>query len=483
MATHIERDELIVRSPQRGTAARVDGDIRGREQAWGRHLLWILAAGAVVRLLFFLFLGDLDLKVDELQYQQIGVNISQGQGFMLDGRLTSWRPPFYPFVLSVLYTIAGTNDPTVTRGMQAILSLLNCVLVYLLARRLFGARVGVGAAALFAFYPAMLFYNNHLLTEVVFTFLLTLTGYCFVAYLGSGRLALLAATGLTLGLAVLTRDTVWPLVGVMSLLAWYGRRLSVRSWITHSAVLVLAFVVIVGPWAVRNTRLHGTPMFISPLAGIAFFAGNYEHTPMDRPWHYHSFGRDQRWRGIFPQDLSEAEEQKLAFRKGLEFVMANPGLTLRRDVIKAANLWGMERSVIGVLVGGRYGDLGRPAIVAVTAAILAAQAFVIVAGLTGLCFALARGGPSMPFHLLFSAALFIFTVAHAAAYGHPRYLLPFVVFFAAYAAYAWTIRHEIWARRRSGAFRMASVFASLLVLIWGREIFVVDLARFVERLR
>jgi 4-amino-4-deoxy-L-arabinose transferase-like glycosyltransferase len=477
-------DDLASRGPHGGVTTTPGVDLHVRSGArWDRRLLWILVAAAVVRLFFFYGLAELDLRVDEVQYQEIAVNLVEGRGFVLDDRLTSWRPPFYPFALAALYTLVGTTDPTVARVAQAILSLLNCVLVYALGRRLFGATVGLGAAAIFAFYPSFLFYNNHILTEVLFTFLLTLTGYCFVAYLAGGRASLLAATGVVLGLTVLTRDTVWPLLGVMVLLAWYGRRPGFRTWVAHSAVLVVSFLVVVTPWAVRNTRVQGTPMFISPLPGIAFFAGNYEHTPLDRPWHYHTFKRDHRWRGMFPQGLTEGEQQKFAFRKGLEFVKANPGLTLRRAVVKAANLWGLERSVVGVLVGGRYGLQGRAAIMSVTAAILAVHVLVILAGMTGLCFALAKAGPAMPFHLLFVASLALFTLAHAAAYGHPRYLLPFTVFFSAYAAYAWTIRHEIWERRRSGPFTIACLLAGLLVVIWGREVFVVDLGRFVDGLR
>jgi 4-amino-4-deoxy-L-arabinose transferase-like glycosyltransferase len=451
-------------------------------QPWDRRLLWILGAGVIVRLVFFYCFADLDLRADEVIYQEIAVNLADGRGFAMDGRLTSWRAPLYPFLLSALYALAGATDPTAARGAQAILNLLNGVLVYLLGRKLYGERVGLGAATLFTFYPSFLFYNIHILSEVLFTFLLTLTGYCFVVYMASGRLPFLAASGVALGLAALTRDTIWPMAGVMALLVWYGRRPGLGTWAWHSGVLLFSVLVVVTPWVIRNTHLQGTFTLISPLPGIAFFAGNYEHTPLDRPWNYQVLERDLRWRGLFPPGLTEGQQQRLAFRKGLEFVRDHPGLTLRRAVIKAANLWGLERGVVGGLLGGRYGGHGRGTILAVTAAIFGVQALVILGGMTGLCFALVKPGPAMPFQLFLAAALVFFTLAHAAAFGHPRYLLPFIAFFSIYAAYAWTIRHEVWERRRARVFKVASLLAGLLLVIWIREIFIVDLARFVHGL-
>lgn len=251
---------------------------------WDRRLLWILGVGAIVRLVLLFLLGDLELWMDEEQYQEIAVNLTEGRGFALHGQPTSWRPPLYPFILSGLYMLAGTTHPVVARAFQAILSLLNTLVVYLLGRRLFGERAGLWGALLFTVYPSFLLYNNHLLTEMLFTFLLTATAYCFAAYLAGSRLPLLAASGVALGLAVLTRDIVWPMVGVMALLVGYVTRPGFTRWIWHSGVLLLSFLVVITPWVIRNSRVQGTFTLIATNGGLVFFEGNYEHTPLDRPW-------------------------------------------------------------------------------------------------------------------------------------------------------------------------------------------------------
>lgn len=449
---------------------------------WSSPLLWILGVGAIVRLLFLFYMADLELRMDEVQYQEIAVNLTEGRGFALNGRLTSWRPPLYPFVLSVLYTFTGTTDPVVARGFQAILSLLNGLLVYLLGRRLFGERVGLGAALLFTFYPSFLFYNNHVLTEVLFTFLLTLTGYCFLVYLQTGRLPLLAASGVALGLAVLTRDIVWPMVAVMALLALYGRQLSFNRWVSHSAALLVSFLFVITPWVIRNTRVQGTFTLIATNGGPVFYAGNYEHTPPDRPWRSHALDSELKVRRLLPPGLTEGEQQRVAFRKGLDFILDHPGLTLRRAVIKAANVWGLEREMVGVLLQGGYGKPGRVTVLLVTSAILGVYVLTILGGITGLSFALTKPGQGMPFHLFLSVLAVFFTVSHAATSGHPRYHLPLIPLFSVYTARAWTIRQEVWEGRQSWTFKVALLLAGLLFAIWTREIFFVEFERFIQGL-
>ena len=449
---------------------------------WDRRLLWILGVGAIVRLVLLYLLGDLDLWMDEVQYQEIAVNLAEGRGFVLKGQPTSWRPPLYPFILSGLYMLVGTTHPVVARAFQAILSLVNALVVYLLGRRLFGERAGLGAALLFTVYPSFLFYNNHLLTEVLFTFFLTFTAYCFAVYLESGRLPPLAASGAALGLAVLTREIVWPMVGVMALLVGSVTRPGFTRWTWHSAVLLLPFLVVTTPWVIRNTRVQETFTLIATNGGIVFFEGNYEHTPLDRPWRSHALEPELKVRRLLPIGLTEGQRQRIAFRKGLEFMRTHPGLTLRRAVIKTANVWGLERELVGVLLKGGYGKPGKGAVLLVTAAIFGVYALSILSGMAGLCFALARPGQGMSFHLFFAALVVLLTLAHALAFGHPRYHLPLMTLFSAYAAHAWTIRKEFWNGRRSWAFKAASLAAGLLLAIWIREVFSVEFERFVAGL-
>lgn len=183
-----------------------------------------------------------------------------------------------------------------------------------------------------------------------------------------------------------------------------------------------------------------------------------------------------------PHGLTEGERQSIAFRKGLEFIRDHPGLTFRRAVIKAANVWGLERELVGVLLKGGYGRPGKGAVLLITAAIFGVYALTVLSGMAGLCFGLAQPGAGRAFHLFFAALVVLVTLAHALAFGHPRYHLPLIPLFSVYAAHAWTIRQELWNGRRSWAFKAASLLAGLLFTVWVREILFVEFERFVAGL-
>jgi len=311
--------------------------------------------------------------------------------------------------------------------------------------------------------------------------LLTLTAYWFAGYLDGRRLPLLAASGAALGLAVLTREIFWPIVAVMALLVGHGKP-GVSTWAWHSAALLLSFLAVTTPWVIRNTGLQGTFTLIATNGGPVFYAGNYEHTPPDRPWRSHALSPELKVRRFLPANLTEGERQGLAFRKGLEFIRDHRWLSVRRAVIKAANVWGLERAVVGVLLKGGYGHPGRATILTITALIFGFSALTILGGMTGLCFSLFTPGRQMPFHLYFSALIVISTLIPALTSGHPRYHLPLMPFFSVYAAHAWTIRQDVWNGRRSRPFKVAAVVAGLLFAIWTREIFFVEFQRFIQAL-
>jgi hypothetical protein len=333
-----------------------------------------------------------------------------------------------------------------------------------------------------AFYPPLLFFNNHLVAETLFIFLATLAAYAFVEYLAAPRLGVLAASGLALGLAVLTRDIVWPTVGIMAVLIAWWHRPPIGRWVLHSAVLVAALLAVTAPWVVRNTRVQGTFTLIATNGGMVFLAGNYEHTPADRPWRAHALPPELKVRRLFSPELSEGEAQRQAVKRALAYIREHPGLTARNALIRAANVWGLERSIVGAALAGVYGAPPRGAILGLSLSIFAAEAVTLLAGLAGLCFALARHRAGLGCHVYVAALAVFTTLAHAPVSGHPRYHLPLIPLLAIYAAHAWSIRAALWPARHTTAFKVAVAGTGLLAAVWVREVLFVELSRFLHAL-
>ena len=459
--------------------------LRGGRVGWlprSAVLPCIVAVAILVRIAVLVALGDLPLRADEVQYQELAVNLVEGRGFALDDRLTSWRPPLYPFALAAVYTLTGSTDPASARGFQIALSALTVLLVYLLGRRLFGETTGLLGAGILAVYPSLVFYNAHLLTEGLATFMVTLTLYSFALYVERPRVVAACATGVSLGLAALSRDVILPLAVPLALImVWpVGPRRAPR--LVQAAAFLLAVVAVVGPWVMRNTLVQGTLTSISTNGGPAILAGNNAHTPLDRPWQYHDFALEQRWRSLVPGDVTEGQRQRIAVRLGLQYMWEHPGLTVQRALVKAGNVWGLERDIVGTMLAGHYGEVSRVAVMLLAAVIFGGYAVTLLAGIVGLVAAV-RGGVDRSFHLLVVVLVVLVTAVHAIAFGHPRYHLPLMPIFCVYAGHAWTRRATLWRERRSPALLAAGALVGLALLIWAREILLVELHRVLGALK
>src|SRR5437588_753867 len=136
-------------------------------------------------------------------------------------------------------------------------------------------RLGLWLAALYAFYPSLLGFNNLLLTEVLFTFLLSAFCYLVVLFFRREHLSYLLAAGVVLGLATLSRSVLWlfpPVFALYLLIFWKA------SWLRRLlavAAVAVPFAAIIAPWAVRNSKLERTFVAIDTMGGRNFMMGNY----------------------------------------------------------------------------------------------------------------------------------------------------------------------------------------------------------------
>jgi tetratricopeptide (TPR) repeat protein len=159
--------------------------------------------------------------LDSLWIHQWAASLAIGAGTEPEAY---FRAPLYPYVVSVIYRVAGPN-PWVIAILQHILGAGAVVLLYRLGRRLVGRVVGLVAGLLFAFYWVAIFLEGELLIVTMATFL----GLAFLVTLstasdkqdGWGRGFGLLGSGLLLGLAAIGRPNflilmplaiAWPLL-------------------------------------------------------------------------------------------------------------------------------------------------------------------------------------------------------------------------------------------------------------------------------
>jgi 4-amino-4-deoxy-L-arabinose transferase-like glycosyltransferase len=446
-------------------------------------LMLIFLAGAILRLGLWVWFWDEPLNIwDERDYNTLAISLVEREEFAFDpGRPASLRPPLYPAVVAGVYQLFGIENYQAVRLLQAGLSLLTVLVVYTLGAEVFSPRVGLWQAGLYCFYPSLLAYNNLLLTETLFTFFLCAACLALVRFYRRGSIPYLLAAGGLLGLGALTRSVLWlfpPVLAVFVLVTWkapLGRR------VLAAGALVGAFAVTLAPWSIRNTRLEKTFVAVDTMGGRNFMMGNYQHTPLYRAWDAISLTGDRSWHheldAEFPTfaKMTQGQRDKLALRRGLQFVMENPGLTLQRDIVKFFNFWGLERELVAGAARGSFGSLSGLATALLTLVVFGSYAAALVTGLFGMVLAPPQ---DKRLHWLMLLLIAYICGMHTLTFGHSRYHLPVMPFVLGYSASALVQARGLWQRKGERSFWLAGLLSSLFLLGWAWEVVVVDFERY-----
>lgn len=175
----------------------------------------------------------------------------------------AYRLPGYPVYLATNLLLFGTEDPLpAIRLLQAVMAAMIVFLTTLLAARVGGNLAGLVAGLVMATNGLLHEFASLMLTELLFTFLLLL----FVIVLTSARRAItVCGAGMLLGAAVLTRGTLLLALPFLIVLSVPRRLL---------APLIAGLLLLLTPWAVRNTIVLGTFAPFSTGSGAVLWGAN-----------------------------------------------------------------------------------------------------------------------------------------------------------------------------------------------------------------
>lgn len=453
-----------------------------------RYLGSILLVGGLLRVVLWLwFAGSPPVIGDEHDYDTLAVNLVRHGGFAFSpGIPISLRPPLYPATVAAVYGLFGLENFQAVRLLQAGLSLLNVLLLYRFGTVVSSRRVGLWLAGWYGFYPSMLGFNNLLLTEVLFTFLLCSVCHALVQALRRESFVHLGLAGVLLGLAALTRSVLWlfPIVlGAFLLWAWKGH---LPRRLLAVGTLIVAFAATVAPWAIRNTRLEETFQVIDCMGGRNFMMGNYEYTPLFRAWDAISEDGERSWSHVLasnePPSLgaTQGQRDKLALRCGVRFVWSHPRLTVKRDVIKFFNFWGLERELVAGVARGYFGVRSTLVLLLLTLMIFGSYCAALISGIFG---AIMVPPADRRIHWLLLSVIGFICAMHTVTFGHSRYHLPVMPLILLYSASAVVHSRAIWRRRSERSFRLACGLSAIMILGWLWEIVFIDLQRYLEALQ
>jgi 4-amino-4-deoxy-L-arabinose transferase-like glycosyltransferase len=223
---------------------------------------------------------DTPTTLDPADFSRTALSIAQGHGYPQSNRApglgpTAFRPPGYPFFLGAVYAIAGNEAPPVGRLVGAFLGTLSVGLVGLIALRLWGKRVALLALGIAAVAPPMVILSTALISEALFVPLVLGAVLCALAARGSRhRYRWAIVTGMLVGLCALTRTNGLLLILPFVLAFAPARKRRFGAW-APAAAMLLAAVVTIAPWTVRNWTVFHAFIPISDETGYTI-AGTYD---------------------------------------------------------------------------------------------------------------------------------------------------------------------------------------------------------------
>jgi 4-amino-4-deoxy-L-arabinose transferase-like glycosyltransferase len=328
-------------------------------------------------------------------------------------------PPLYPYFIAVLFALFQTLQAV--KWAQVVVGALLIPAVGRVGGRAFGARVGLLAAAIAAFYPELVWFAAHFWSETLFLTLLWWAIERLVASDARGSARAAAAAGLLWGLAILTRETILYLTPLAAAwLAWSARP---RADGKRAAWFLLCAVLTVAPWTLRNWSAFRAFVPVSTSGGLALFQGNAR---LSRQEVY------DRYEAVH----GRIEQYRFARREGWKAIaQRQPTWAIEKLRDQMPNFWEADSLALIHIKRGAYGDVGPAMAVAAAVVVLAPYLAVLAAFVVGATLTPLDGTRG-----LLLGFLVCYNALHVITHGFARYRLPVmpVVFLFAAAGYvAW----------------------------------------------
>ena len=276
---------------------------------------------------------------------RIARSIVQGHGFSSplfgDTGPTAWMTPVYPYLVAGVFKVFGVYTKTsaiVLLSLNALMSALVCVLIFLIARINFGDRVAKWSGWAWAFFPYAIYFPVERIWETwLATLLLCLLFLVTLHLVIEDRFSRWAGFGALWGLGALTSPAMLSVLPFLAAWVIYRRHRSGRAWLMVNVVASLAFMAVVAPWFVRNHEVFHRVIPFRDGLGLVLRLGTKGNTDYWGPYELGPWHNDEEWNEF--KQLGELGYMDHKKQQAVEFIRANPGWYLWTTVRRVAYLW------------------------------------------------------------------------------------------------------------------------------------------------
>jgi 4-amino-4-deoxy-L-arabinose transferase-like glycosyltransferase len=234
-------------------------------------------------------------------------------------------------------------------SLNAVLSALVCIFVFLIARIGFGDRIAKYSGWAWAFCPYAIYFPVERIWETWLATLLLCWLFLITLNLeNENRAWKWASFGFLWGFAALTSPALLSVLPFLALWVISRRHRLGRRWFAVNVVATIAFIAVISPWFIRNYEVFHRIVPFRDNMGIVLRLGTKGTTSHWAAYELGPWHNEQEW-DEFTQlgELGYMDKEK---RQAVEFIRANPGwyawATVRRAFYLWTGYWSLDRNYL-----------------------------------------------------------------------------------------------------------------------------------------
>lgn len=276
-------------------------------------LTTILLLSVLIRL-YFAFTHERLFAGDQRAYDKLAVSLWQRHEFAWEeGRPTAYVTPLYPVFLSGIYALFGYSHLW-AKVFQALLGSLTCLIMYFIAREIFGKAVALLTIFLMSVHHFFISYGILLNSENLFIFLVALNVLSLIKFCKRPSYLCALFFGISAALASFTRSAyfLFPFMAIACLYFMLNRLDITKGKLTALALCIIACVILpMSMWTIRNYLVFKAFVPVGTEAGIVLYSS---YNPMNGKffdkctqdevtWKYPEFSKVEGSRFLLKQTL------------------------------------------------------------------------------------------------------------------------------------------------------------------------------------
>jgi 4-amino-4-deoxy-L-arabinose transferase-like glycosyltransferase len=218
-------------------------------------------------------------------------NLVEGHGYVIGSeKFTPFYqlPPGTSALLAGTYWIFGQYNYIYLRIFQALIDSFGCLFIFLVGRELFGRRVGLISAFLYAIWLPIAYLSTWPLHDALMPFITLICLYFFVMGVRRKALKSYILSGLFAGIGCYFQPTTLflPLLFGLALFIYYLHKSNFREQVANTAkataISMLMLALVITPWIVRNYHVTGSVIVMrpGPWSGLWEGFGEFGENPV-----------------------------------------------------------------------------------------------------------------------------------------------------------------------------------------------------------